>query len=49
MLELAAVGFATSFAGSMLALVIYMHYDLEGYWQQRRIRSGERRDALGRS
>lgn len=40
----AVVDILTSFIGSMIALVIYMHYDLEGWYEQRRIRRGEKLD-----
>lgn len=40
--ELTLLGTVTSFAGSMLSLFIWVHLDLEGHWQHRRIRHGER-------
>jgi hypothetical protein len=36
------IGVIESIAGSMISLVIYMHYDLEGWYAQRRARHGEK-------
>lgn len=32
----------TSFVGSMLAFFIWVHLDLEGYWQARKVRHGKK-------
>lgn len=37
-----------SFLGSMLSLVIWLHFDLEGAWESRRLRHGARLDARQR-
>lgn len=34
------ISLVTSFAGSMIALMIWIHFDLEGIWQQHRIKKG---------
>ena len=36
MLLLAIVSLLCSFTGSMLSLAVWFHYDLEGWWEQRR-------------
>ena len=38
------IGSLTSFIGSMFALALWMHYDLEGWWEQRRLAHGKRQD-----
>lgn len=40
----ALVYVATSFAGSMLALVVWFHYDLDARWQQHKINHGKHLD-----
>lgn len=39
-----ALGVAESFVGGMLALAIWVHWDLEGWWEQRRLRHGKTLD-----
>jgi hypothetical protein len=43
------IGVIESIAGSMISLVIYMHYDLEGWYAQRRARHGEKLENKKRS
>jgi hypothetical protein len=44
----AAIGLATSFAGSMLSLVLWIHFDLEGHWRHRQAVHGERLERRAR-
>lgn len=38
------IAILTSFIGSMFSLVLWMHYDLEGWWEQRRLANGKKLD-----
>lgn len=38
------IGTLSSFIGSMVALALWMHYDLEGWWEQRRLAHGKKLD-----
>lgn len=42
------IGLGTSFIGSMLGFVVAIHYDLEGYWQQRHIEKGRKMEERAR-
>lgn len=42
---LVLLSFVTSFAGSIAALIVWFHYDLEGYWDQHRHQRMLRRGA----
>jgi hypothetical protein len=33
-----------SFIGGMAALVVWFHFDIEGFWQQRRLEHGKKLD-----
>lgn len=36
------IGLGTSFIGSMLGFIVAIHYDLEGFWEQRHIERGRK-------
>lgn len=38
------IGTCASFIGSMISLALWMHYDLEGVWEQRRLAHGKELD-----
>jgi hypothetical protein len=38
------IGLGTSFVGSFLAVLVVIHWDIEGFWQQRRLEHGKRLD-----
>lgn len=38
------VGVSTSFVGSFIAIVVVLHYDIEGWWEQRRLAHGKQLD-----
>lgn len=40
----ALIGIATSFIGSFIAIVVVLHYDIEGWWEQRRLEHGKNLD-----
>jgi hypothetical protein len=33
-----------SFVGSFIAIVVVLHYDIEGWWEQRRLQHGKQLD-----
>lgn len=41
---LLALTFPVSVAASLAALAIWFHFDIEGWWQQRRLEHGKRLD-----
>jgi len=38
------VGSLSSFIGSFIAIVVVLHYDIEGWWEQRRLEHGKQLD-----
>lgn len=40
----AIVGLVTSGVGSWLALMVWFHFDFDGWWEQKRIERGRRMD-----
>lgn len=43
-LELLLIGSVTSFIGSFVAILVVLHYDVEGWWEQRRLAHGKKLD-----
>ncbi len=43
-IELLGVGTFSSFIGSFIAIIVVLHWDLEGWWQQRRLEHGKKLD-----
>lgn len=39
-----AIGTLSSFIGSFIAIVVVLHYDIEGWWEQRRLEHGKKLD-----
>ena len=44
MIAYALIGIGTSFIGSFIAILVVLHYDLEGLWEQRRLEHGKKLD-----
>ena len=44
LIEALIVGSVSSFIGSFIAIVVVLHYDIEGWWEQRRLAHGKRLD-----
>jgi hypothetical protein len=38
------LGLFSGFIGNMLSLAIWFHFDIEGFWQQRRLEHGAKLD-----
>lgn len=43
-LELLGFGTLSSFLGSFVAIIVVLHYDIEGWWEQRRLQHGKQLD-----
>jgi hypothetical protein len=44
MIVAALIGISTSFIGSFIAIVVVLHWDIEGWWEQRRLERGKKLD-----
>jgi hypothetical protein len=44
LIEALIVGSVSSFIGSFIAIVVVLHYDVEGWWEQRRLKHGKELD-----
>jgi hypothetical protein len=44
LIEALIVGSVSSFIGSFIAIVVVLHFDVEGWWEQRRLSHGKHLD-----
>lgn len=43
-LEIFLFAILSGFIGNMFSLAIWFHYDIEGWWEQRRLKHGKKLD-----
>ncbi len=47
-IEVFALGVLAGFIGNLASLAIWFHYDVEGWWEQRRLKHGKQLDTRQR-